>query len=95
MDLRGKQVTVALREAPLVPTAWGRHVGVPVVVVGTVKDQSDLGIYVEPIDVAHLNNGTKAEREKDEIPFDALFVPFRSISSVAIHKSGVSTGPTD
>lgn len=85
MDLRAKQVTVALREAPLVPTAWGRHVGVPVVVVGTIKDQSDLGFYVEPIDVVHLNNGTKAEREKEEIPFTGLFVPFRSISSVAVH----------
>jgi hypothetical protein len=86
MDLRNKMATVALREAPLVPTAWGRHVGIPVVVVGTVKDQSELGIWVEPIETAHLNNGTKAEREKDEIPFDALFVPWRSISSVAIHK---------
>jgi hypothetical protein len=85
MDLRGKQVTVALREAPMVPTAWGRHVGVPVVVVGVIKDQSDQGIYVEPIDVAHLNIGTKAEREKDELQFDALFVPWRSISSVAVH----------
>lgn len=86
MDLTGKQVTVTLREAPLVPTAWGRHVGVPVVVVGTVSGQSDIGIMVDPIDVAHLSNGTKAEREKDELQFGALFVPFRSISSIAIHK---------
>jgi hypothetical protein len=89
MDLRGKKVTVALREAPLVPTAWGRHVGVPVVVVGTIKDQSDIGVYVEPIDTCHLNNGTKAEREgegKDELTFSAIFVPFRSISSIAIHR---------
>lgn len=85
MELLTKKVTVALREAPLVPTAWGRHVGVPVVVVGDVKYQSDLGIYVEPLDVVHLNNGTKAEKAKDEIPFVGLFVPWRSISSVAIH----------
>lgn len=85
MDLRNQKVTVALREAPLVPTAWGRHVGVPVVVVGDVKNQSDLGIYVEPLEVVHLNNGTKAEKDKEEIPFTALFVPWRSISSIAIH----------
>ncbi len=85
MDLRQKKVTVTLREAQLVPTAWGRHVGVPVVVIGDIRDQSDLGVYVEPIDTVHLNNGTKAEREKDEIPFAALFVPWRSISSIAIH----------
>ena len=34
MDIRHKKVTVALRDAPVVPTAWGRHVGVPLVVVG-------------------------------------------------------------
>lgn len=85
MNLRGKKATVALREAPLVPTAWGRHVGVPVVVVGDIKDQSELGLYVEPLEVVHLNNGTKAEREKDEIQFTAIFVPWRSISSIAVH----------
>ncbi len=85
MNLTGRQVTVALRDAPLVPTAWGRHVGVPVVVVGNIKDQSDQGIYLEPIDVVHLNNGTKAEREKEEIPFSGIFVPWRSVSSVAMH----------
>lgn len=87
MDLRGRKVTLALREAPLVPTAWGRHVGVPVVVVGDVQDQSELGVMVSPLDVVHLNNGTKAdrEREKEELPFDGLFVPWRSISSVATH----------
>ena len=85
MEIRGKQVTLALRDAPLVPTAWGRHVGVPVVVVGNVKEQSEQGIYVEPIDTVHLNNGTKAERDKEEIPFSGIFVPWRSISSVAIH----------
>lgn len=85
MNLTGRQVTVALRDAPLVPTAWGRHVGVPVVVVGQIKDQSDQGIYLEPIEVVHLNNGTKAEREKDEIPFTGIFVPWRSVSSVALH----------
>jgi hypothetical protein len=85
MQIVGKEVTVALRDAPLVPTAWGRHVGVPVVVVGLVKEQSDQGIYVEPINVVHLNNGTKAEREKEEISFTGIFVPWRSVSSVAIH----------
>ncbi len=85
MQIVGKEVTVALRDAPLVPTAWGRHVGVPVVVVGLVKEQSDQGIYVEPINVVHLNNGTKAERDKEEIPFTGIFVPWRSVSSVAIH----------
>jgi hypothetical protein len=83
MNLIGRQVTVALRDAPLVPTAWGRHVGVPVVVVGTIKEQSDHGLYVEPIDVVHLN--TKAERDKEEIPFTGIFVPWRSVSSVALH----------
>lgn len=85
MDLTTRQCTVALRDAPLVPTAWGRHVGVPVVVVGTIKEQSDQGIYLEPIEVVHLNNGTKAERDKDEIPFTGIFVPWRSVSSVAVH----------
>jgi len=85
MNFIGRQVTVALRDAPLVPTAWGRHVGVPVVVVGSVKEQSDQGIYVDPIEVVHLSNGTKAEREKAEIPFTGIFVPWRSVSSVALH----------
>jgi hypothetical protein len=85
MNLTGRQVTLALRDAPLVPTAWGRHVGVPVVVVGAIKEQSDHGLYVDPIEVVHLNNGTKAERDKDEIPFAGIFVPWRSVSSVAIH----------
>lgn len=85
MNLIGAQVTVALRDAPLVPSAWGRHVGVPVVVVGKVASQSDQGIYVEPIEVVHLNNGNKAERDKDEIPFKGIFVPWRSVSSVALH----------
>ena len=44
-------------------------------------------MLVEPIDVVHLNNGTKAEREKDDLPFTGLFVPWRSISSMALHKS--------
>ena len=85
MNIVGKTVTVALRDAPLVPTAWGRHVGVPVVVVGSVREQSTEGVYVEPIEVVHLNNGTKVERDKDEIPFAGIFVPWRSISSVAVH----------
>jgi hypothetical protein len=85
MKLIGRQVTVALRDAPLVPTAWGRHVGVPVVIVGSVKEQSDQGVYVEPLEVVHLNNGTKAERDKEEIPFSGIFVPWRSVSSVAVH----------
>ena len=85
MNLAGKMVTVALRDAPLVPAAWGRHVGVPVVVVGTIQEQSPDGIYVDPIAVVHLNDGTKAEREKDELPFAGIFVPWRSISSVAVH----------
>lgn len=85
MDFVGRQVTVALRDAPLVPTAWGRHVGVPIVVVGAIKEQSDQGIYVDPLEVVHLNNGTKAERDKDEIPFSGIFVPWRSVSSVAVH----------
>jgi hypothetical protein len=85
MNLVEKTVTVALRDAPLVPTAWGRHVGVPVVVVGTIREQTPDGVYVEPIEVVHLNNGTKAERDKDEIPFVGIFVPWRSISSVAVH----------
>ncbi|MBI4511797.1 MAG: hypothetical protein HY698_19340 [Deltaproteobacteria bacterium] len=85
MDLRGKQVTVALREAPLIPTAWGRHVGVPAVVVGHIQDQSDQGIFVAPIEVVYLNNGSKVEREKDEIQYGGIFVPWRSISSVSVH----------
>jgi len=85
MELKSKKVTVALRDAPLVPTAWGRHVGVPVVVVGDVLEQSEQGLYIEPIEVVHLNNGTKAEREKDDVQFKGLFVPWRSISSVAVH----------
>jgi hypothetical protein len=85
MNFVDKVVTVALRDAPLVPTAWGRHVGVPAVVVGRVKDQSPEGIYVEPIDVVHLNNGTKAEKETGEIQFAGIFVPWRSVSSVAVH----------
>jgi hypothetical protein len=85
MDLVGRQVTVALRDPPLVPTAWGRHVGVPVVVVGQVKEQSELGIYVEPLEIVHLNNGTKAERDKDEIPFAGILIPWRSVSSVSVH----------
>jgi hypothetical protein len=84
MDVKGKQVTVFLREAPLVPTAWGRHVGVPVIVSGLVKDQSDMGIRIEPVDVVNLNNGNRLEREKDEIPFVGLIVPYRSVSSLAI-----------
>ncbi len=85
MDLAGKQVTVALRDAPLVPTGWGRHVGVPLVVVGHVRGQSELGILVDPIEVVHLNNGTKVERDKDEIPFSGVFVPWRSVSSISLH----------
>jgi hypothetical protein len=85
MDLSGKIVTVALRDAPLVPAAWGRLVGVPVVVVGTIRSQAPEGLYLEPIEVVHLNNGTKAERESGEIPFAGVFVPWRSVSSVAVH----------
>ncbi len=85
MELKSKKVTVTLRDAPLVPTAWGRHVGVPVVVVGDVLEQSEQGLYIEPIEVVHLNNGSKAEREKDEVQFKGLFVPWRSVSSVAVH----------
>jgi hypothetical protein len=85
MNLVDRVVTVALRDAPLVPTAWGRHVGVPAVVVGKVKEQSPEGIYVEPIEVVHLNNGTTAAREGDDIPFAGIFVPWRSVSSVAVH----------
>ena len=85
MNLAGKVVTVALRDAPLVPAAWGRLVGVPVVVVGTIASQSAEGLYVEPVEVVHLNNGTKAERGAGEIPFAGIFVPWRSVSSVAVH----------
>lgn len=91
MDLKGKKVTVVLRDAPLVPTAWGRHVGVPVVIVGDIQEQSEQGLYVEPIEVVHLNNGQKAEADKDkdkdngEGHFKGLFIPWRSISSVGIH----------
>ena len=88
MELRGKKATVALRDAPLVPTAWGRHMGVPVVVVGDIQEQSELGIYVQPIEIVHLNNGNKVERgeaDKDDLVFTGLFVPWRSISSIAIH----------
>lgn len=85
MDLKGKKVTVVLRDAPLVPTAWGRHVGVPVVIVGDIQEQSEQGLYVEPIEVVHLNNGQKAEGDKDEGHFKGLFIPWRSISSVGIH----------
>jgi hypothetical protein len=84
MDLKSKKVTIALRDAPVVPTAWGRHVGVPQVAVGTVAEQSEVGVYIAPIEVVHLNNGTKAESGKDEM-FSGLFVPWRSISSVAVH----------
>jgi len=85
MNLVEKMVTVALRDAPLVPTAWGRYVGVPVVVVGTIREQSTDGIYIEPLEVVHLNNGTKAERDNDDLTFVGIFVPWRSISSVAVH----------
>jgi len=85
MNLVEKMVTLTLRDAPLVPSAWGRHVGVPVVVVGRIREQSPEGVYVDPIDVVHLNDGTKVERGKDDIPFVGIFVPWRSISSVAIH----------
>jgi hypothetical protein len=85
MDLTEKVVTVALRDAPLVPAAWGRLVGVPVVVTGTIKTQTPEGLYLEPVEVVHLNNGTKAERAAGEIPFAGIFVPWRSVSSVAIH----------
>jgi hypothetical protein len=85
MNLVEKVVTVALRDAPLVPAAWGRMVGVPVVVTGRIKEQTAEGLYLEPIDVVHLNNGSKAEREAGEIPFAGIFVPWRSVSSVAVH----------
>jgi hypothetical protein len=85
MDMTEKTVTVALRDAPLVPAPWGRLVGVPVVVIGRVKVQSPEGLYLEPVDVVHLNNGTKAERAEGEIPFAGVFVPWRSVSSVAVH----------
>lgn len=85
MNLVGRTVTVALRDAPLVPSAWGRHVGVPVVVVGTIKEQSPDGVYVDPIDVVHLNDGTKVERSLEALPFAGILVPWRSISSIAVH----------
>jgi len=85
MKLVDKVVTVALRDAPLVPAAWGRLVGVPVVVTGKIQEQTAEGLYLDRVDVVHLNNGTKAERDKDEIPFAGIFVPWRSVSSVAVH----------
>jgi len=85
MNLVEKMVTLALRDAPLVASAWGRHVGVPVVVVGRVREQSAEGVYVDPLDVVHLNDGTRVERGKDDLPFVGIFVPWRSISSVAVH----------
>jgi hypothetical protein len=87
MDLTGRVVTLALRDAPLVPAAWGRHVGVPLVVVGTIAQQSPEGLYVEPIQVVHLNDGTKVDHD---LPFVGIFVPWRSLSSVAVHRAAAA-----
>ena len=85
MNLVGRKVTIALRDAPLVPTDWGRQLGIPVVVVGAVAEQSELGFLVEPVETVHLNNGTRLDRDKDEVGYRALLVPWQSVSSVAIH----------
>jgi|RhiMethySRZTD1v2_1073278.scaffolds.fasta_scaffold117671_3 hypothetical protein len=85
MQLAGRKVTVALRDAPLVPTDWGRQLGVPVVVVGLVAAEDERGFHLEPIDILHLNNGTKIEREKDEMPYLGIYVPWTSVSTVALH----------
>jgi hypothetical protein len=85
MHLVGRKVSVALRDAPLVPSDWGRQLGVPVVVVGSVSEQSEHGFVVDPVELVHLNNGTKIERDKDEIPYRAILVPWLSVSSVAVH----------
>jgi hypothetical protein len=85
MQLAGRKVTVALRDAPLVPTDWGRQLGVPVVVTGLVAGEDERGFHLEPLEVVHLNNGTKIERDEDEPLYRGIYVPWTSVSSVALH----------